>query len=537
MKLQKKILVLLCATLSFVGCSTPESPLEGSLAGIQGESNKIYYTSLGNVVVTPNSTASWGVTITDNTNIEGVGCISFSGNVTALPNSAFENCTTLTSVLLPTSLQEIGDRAFMNCQSLTEIAIPDSVTSIGASAFTGCVELQRVVLGKGLRTIGDNAFAACNSLLELRLPEGLEQIGRDAIPTHVIYNVPDDFVLTYRTTDSKKIEISEYSTWSESLGADYIISHEYKNGWGTIVFNKRITQACFNYVENYDGYGDRLTEVIIPESVTSFPSCAFYDCYYLEKINFPAGLTEIGYAAFRYCRSLTEVILPKEVKKVDSYAFCDCYELSSLTIENGVEVIEEHAFEGCTKLGTVIIPESMNEIGQYAFSRDVLESLVVPDKFYLHYTATSQIHIDYSYSGTGSASYLIRHNFVDGKGDVCFNAPITRLGYHFFSGISALTGVTIPESVTSIIERAIYNCPNITEITIPEGVTSISRWAFEKCTSLSKVTLISPVPPTAGEEIFKDTSSDLKIYVPKGSEEAYRTAPGWSTYSDRITSK
>ena len=177
MKLQSsKLLVLLLSALSLVGCRTPESPIEGSLAGIQGESNKIYYTSLGNVVVTPNSTASWGVTITDNTNIEGVGCISFSGDVTALPNSAFENCTTLTSVLLPTSLQEIGDRAFMNCQSLTEIAIPDSVTSIGASAFTGCVELQRVVLGKDLRTIGDNAFAACNSLLELRLPEGLEQI-------------------------------------------------------------------------------------------------------------------------------------------------------------------------------------------------------------------------------------------------------------------------------------------------------------------------------------------------------------------------
>ena len=538
MKLQSsKLLVLLLSALSLVGCRTPESPIEGSLSGITSQNNKLYYTSTNNVVVTPNASASWDATITENTNIDGVGCITFSGEVTTIPNSAFENNTALRSILLPTSLQEIGDRAFMNCLHLKEIDIPDSVTAIGASAFTGCVELQSVTLGKGLLTIGDNAFTACHLLTELRLPEGLISIGKNAIPANTIYNVPDEFVIRYRTTDSQIIKISENSEWAKTLGADYIISHDFKNGWGTIVFNKRITQACFNYSEGYDGYGDRLTEVIVPESVTSFPSCAFYDCYYLEKINFPAGLTEIGYAAFRYCRSLTELTLPKGVKKVDSYAFCDCYELSSLTIENGVEVIEDYAFEGCTKLGTVTIPESMNKIGQYAFSKDVLKSLVIPDKFYLHYTATSQIYINYSYSATGSADYLIRHDFKDGKGDACFNAPITRLGYHFFSGVAALTGVTIPESVTSIIERAIYSCHNITEITIPEGVTTISRWAFEKCSSLSKVTLISPVPPTAGEEIFKETSSDLKIYVPKGSEEAYRTADGWSTYSDRITSK
>ena len=538
MKLQNgKLLVLLLSVLSLVGCRTPESPIEGSLSGVTSQNNKFYYTSTDNVVVTPSASASWDVTIVENTNIDGVGCITFSGEVTTIPNSAFENSTTLRSILLPTSLQEIGDRAFMNCVNLTEIAIPDSVTSIGASAFTGCVELQRVVLGKGLRTIGDNAFAACNSLMELRLPEGLEQIGRNAIPTHVIYNVPDDFVLTYRTTDSQKIEISEYSEWPQSLGADYIISHDFKNGWGTIVFNKRITKVGFNYIENYHSYGDTLLEVTLPESITTIRSSAFYGCYYLERINFPAGLTEIDQSAFGYCRSLTEVTIPKGVKTVESYAFSGCTELSTLTIEKGVEVIEDYAFEGCTKLGTVIIPESMNKIGEYAFSRDVLKSLVIPDKFYLHYTATSQIHIDYSYSATGSASYLIRHDFKDGKGDACFNAPITRLGYHFFSGVAALTGVTIPESVTSIIERAIYSCHNITEITIPEGVTSISRWAFEKCSSLSKVTLISPVPPTAGEEIFKETSADLKIYVPKGSEEAYRSAAGWSTYSDRITSK
>ncbi|MBO7300013.1 MAG: leucine-rich repeat protein [Tidjanibacter sp.] len=539
MKLQARILILLTAAIAFVGCDAPKSPVDGSLSGIKGESNKIYYTSQSNVIVNPVGAEDWGVSITENTNIDGVGCICFSGDVTIIPEGAFEMNSDLTSILLPSTLVTIGERAFMNCARLTEITIPDSVISIGASAFTGCVALQSVSLGNGLRSIGDNAFAACQSLLAIDIPEGIEEIGKNAIPANTSYTLPSEFIITYRTTDSQIIPISEFSSWAESLGVDYIVSHTFKNGEGKIVFNKRLTQVGFNYVESYTSYGDTLLEVTIPESVTIITSSAFANCYYLQKINFPTGLTEIGYAAFYGCHSLTEATIPQGVKEIEGYAFEGCSSLTKLTIENGVEVIRERAFEGCTKLGTVVIPESVTNIEQYAFANNILENIVMPEKFYLHYTATEQLYLNASYNYTGSSTYLIRHNFTDGKGSACFNAPIAKFGNHFLSGRKALTGVTIPESVTMIGERALYECPNITEITIPEGVTKIGKWAFENCTSLSKVTLISPVPPTVGssDDIFKNTSANLQIIVPKGSEEAYRTAQGWSTYSNRITSK
>lgn len=540
MKLQARILILLTAAIAFVGCDAPESPVDGSLSGIKGESNKIYYTSQSNVIVNPVGAEDWGVSITENTNIDGVGCICFSGDVTIIPEGAFERNSDLTSILLPSTLVTIGERAFMNCARLTEISIPDSVISIGASAFTGCVALQSVSLGNGLHSIGDNAFAACNSLLELRLPEGLEQIGRNAIPTHVIYNVPDDFVLTYRTTDSQIIPISESSSWAESLGADYIISHTFDNGVGKITFNKRLTQVGFNHVENNHSYGDTLLEVTLPESITTIRSSAFMQCWDLQKINFPAGLTEIGHYAFGNCQSLTEVVIPRGVKTIEGYAFIGCSALKSLTIENGVEVIEEHAFEGCSELGEVIIPESVTMIEEYAFSNNVQANLVLPEKFYIHYNAPEQIFVPYTYDYTGSATYLIRHNFADGKGSACFNAPLAAIGHNFFSGRTTLTGVTIPESVTMIGERAFYNCTAIQEIVIPEGVEKIIDRAFENCSSLSKVTLLSTVPPTistpySNYHLFDYTASNLKIYVPAESIEVYRTAAGWSTYSDRIT--
>jgi hypothetical protein len=532
--------LLALALCLFVGCGTPEAPIEGSLSGVASKSNTIYYTSANNVVVTPAIGADFGVTITENTNTNGVGSITFSGNVTTIPEGAFERCIALKSILLPSSLVTIGDRAFMNCANLTEIVIPDSVTTIGESAFTGCSSLQSVTFGKGLLSIGNNAFTACSSLTSLDLPDSLEEIGKGAIPANTAYTLPSDFTITYRTTDSQIIPISESSSWAESLGTDYIISHTFDNGVGKITFNKRLTQVGFNYVENNHSYGDTLLEVTLPESITTIRSSAFMHCWDLQKINFPAGLTEIGHYAFGNCQSLTEVVIPRGVKTIEGYAFIGCSALKSLTIENGVEVIEEHAFEGCSELGEVIIPESVTMIEEYAFSNNVQANLVLPEKFYIHYNAPEQIFVPYSYDYTGSATYLIRHNFADGKGSACFNAPLAAIGRNFFSGRTTLTGVTIPESVTMIGERAFYNCTAIQEIVIPEGVEKIIDRAFENCSSLSKVTLLSTVPPTistpySNYHLFDNTASNLKIYVPAESIEAYRTAAGWSTYIDRIT--
>ena len=88
----------------------------------------------------------------------------FGQTVTALSDGCFENCTGLTSVILPPSLQAIGEDAFRGCTSLRGIEIPESVVLIGEGAFSGCTALEAVCIYGGVRSIGTGAFKDCAKL-------------------------------------------------------------------------------------------------------------------------------------------------------------------------------------------------------------------------------------------------------------------------------------------------------------------------------------------------------------------------------------
>ena len=134
---------------------------------------------------------------------------------------------------------------------------------------------------------------------------------------------------------------------------------------------------------------------------------------------------------------------------------------------------------------------------------------------------------------------------------------ITKIRSYAFSYCTRLSSVTIPNSVTSIGGSAFRNCSSLTSITIPNNVTSISYSAFSQCTSLTSVTIPNSVtsigaeafrsngnlesvtvkattPPTLDFCVFCNGSSNLVIYVPAESVDAYKSASGWSTYADRI---
>lgn len=84
--------------------------------------------------------------------------------VTALGDGCFENCTGLTSVVLPQTLQAIGEDAFRGCTALRGIEIPESVVLIGEDAFSGCTVLEAVCVYDGIRSIGAGAFSGCSKL-------------------------------------------------------------------------------------------------------------------------------------------------------------------------------------------------------------------------------------------------------------------------------------------------------------------------------------------------------------------------------------
>ena len=112
---------------------------------------------------------------------------------------------------------------------------------------------------------------------------------------------------------------------------------------------------------------DKITSVVIPDSVTSIGNFAFYSCGSLTSVTIPDSVTRIGYSAFFCCSSLTSVIIGDGVISIDNFAFYSCDSLTSVRIGDSVTTIGEDAFAYCYSLTSVTIPDSVTYIGDDAF--------------------------------------------------------------------------------------------------------------------------------------------------------------------------
>ena len=101
-------------------------------------------------------------------------------SVESIGDNAFEYCTSLTSIKIPSSVQSIGNWAFTQCTSLESVEVPSSVKSIGQEAFYWCTRLERIDISNGTKSIGELAFRQCTSLKHIKIPSSVESIGYGA---------------------------------------------------------------------------------------------------------------------------------------------------------------------------------------------------------------------------------------------------------------------------------------------------------------------------------------------------------------------
>ena len=134
-------------------------------------------------------------------------------------------------------------------------------------------------------------------------------------------------------------------------------------------------------------------------------------------------------------------------------------------------------------------------------------------RYYIEYTSTNGYTITPFSSGVFGAT-IIRNKYIDGKGYIDFDAPITSIGDSAFN-CTSLTSVTIPDSVTLIGNSAFNDCTSLTSVTIPDSVTSIGSTAFSNCTSLTSVTIPNSVTSIGGGA-FNACTSLTSITIPDG---------------------
>ena len=531
-------------------------------------------TSLTSVTI-PNSVTSIGNSAFDD--CSGLTSITIGSGLTSIDNSAFSGCTNITSMSLDCEdigswvpanenlktltlgehVKTIGNYAFYYCSSLTSITIGSGLTSIGKYAFLDCSGLQKVivpdiaawcgikfgdyyanplcyahhlfrdetkeitdlVIPNNVTSIGDWVFSGCSGLTSVTIPNSVTSIGISAF---------------YGCSGLQKVIVPDIAAWCGIKFGDYYANPLY---YAHRLFKDETTE---------------ITDLVIPNSVTSIGNYAFRGCSGLTSITIPNSVTSIGTGTFYYCIDLTSVTIPNSVKSIGIDAFRSCTSLTSVTIPNSVTSIGDGAFWGCRGLTVKCYAEKVPETGSDVFSGIASQTtLLVPEKVIDLYKATSpwsefgtimaiedaESNIQFADAKTkaicvaywdwdrdGELSryeaarvYTIGYKFANSEitsfNELQYFTGLTSIGEWAFDYCRNLTSITIPNGVTSIESSAFYGCSGLTSLTIGNGVTSIGDFAFDGCCGLTSITIPNSVN-SIGEYAFYGCSDLTSITIP-----------------------
>ena len=379
---------------------------------------------------------------------DGLKSVVIGDSVTSIGHYAFYNCSSLASVVIPDSVTSIGSSAFFSCDSLTSVVIPDSVTKISRDTFSSCNNLiqiengiyyvdkwvidydenalrdSSVVLRDDTVGIAALAFNTCKSITSITIPNSIKNIGRDAF------------------------------TGSSNLSSVCITDLA---AWCSISFENVSANPLYSAEKLYlviDGESTLITDLVIPDNISSIGAYAFYSC-----------------------DSLTSIIVPDCITQIGERAFVNCFNLTDITVDKNNALYKSINGDLYTKDGKTLIQYSIGKI----------------DTSFVITTNVTSIEA----CAFLNANYLTSINIPDN---------ITYIGDDIFRNCSGLAEVTIGNGLKSISDSTFYNCDSLITITIPDSITVIDNWAFRSCECLTSVTIGNNVT-SIGEGVFNNCSS------------------------------
>lgn len=463
----------------------------------------------------------------------GLDSYTIPDDVAIVGDYVFDEVTNLSELIIPSSVNSIGEASFAHCSGLKSISFPTGKRPfyIGENAFRQCTGLESLYFQNDSVYVRSNAFYDCSSLTSITvnspgsfyIEPGVFANTNDCpiyVPASSVdlfkqeWNeyadrifaevAPDDNVIYYVSSDGQVIDINPNAG---SFGAT-LISNVYENGRGKITFDGPISSVGDNA---FDGC-TTLLRISLPDSVKRIGQYAFNGCPNLAgEIDF-SKISEIDHTAFQGCSSLSGILDLSNVTSIGSNAFNGCSGFTGSIDLSNVTSIGQSAFMGCSGLtGALTLSSQLSTVPEGAFSSCSFSEIVFPES-------------------------------------------IISIGNGAFEGCSSLETLYLPDSIKSLGEAAFYGCTNLKEITLPSGITNIPRMCFYGClldnvvfpASISEIgygafvrrdyslfsefTILAAIPPTVEYDNGKYPSPFMRcdrLNVPNASVELYKAADGY----------
>ena len=525
--------------------------------------NAVVFISNGITYNLNSSTATAEVTsVTNVTNVSLNSYIYYGGksySLTSIANSAFEGCTTLTSISLPNSITTIGDRAFFGCTSLKSVVLPESLTKLNYHVFSRCSSLTDISIPSSVTSLGEGALYRCSSLVSITIPRGVTEIGTHAfyyceklaivnclidnppsvttqtfegISSTAILNIPSDYENNYKQKTEwtehfnsvhaieKRLSINvavagslpELITNAEQSVVEELTLTGSLNGTDIALIRKMAGTVSGNY---------SLKKLDLTNAKIVYGGSAYYSYTELgsmgdvETISFSTKEDQISAYMFMNCSNLSEIKIPSNIINIGSRAFLGCTNLKTFSVPNNVSNIDSYAFSGCSSLSSISIPNSVTSIYYGAFAGcSSLSSISIPNSV-TSIGGDAFLNTGWYNSQKDGILYLdnwlicYKGNFT---GQIIMPNGIVGIATDALKGCLGVNSIKIPSSVRYIGSYAFSGCSGITSLTIPNSVTSIGNSAFSGCSGITFLTIGEKVT-SIGSFAFSGCSSLSSIVV------------------------
>ena len=426
-----------------------------------------------------------------------------SSNPTYYAHHLYLNGEEITNLVIPDDVTSIGNHAFRGCSGITSVTIPNSVTSIGYAAFKGCSGLTSITIPNSVTSIGNEIFFDCSSITSVTIPNSVTSIG----------------VLAFGGCSGlTAVHITDLSAWCKIKFDD--------DFGGDRDFQCNPTYYAHHLYLN----GEEITNLVIPDDVTSIGDVAFASCFGLTSVTIPNSVTSIGEAAFYGCSGLTSVTIGNSVTNIGECAFQKCSGLTSVTIPNSVTSIGDMTFYNCSGLTSVTIPNSVTSIGSSAFNNcKGLTAVHITDLSAWYKITFGDEYANPMYSSSKEVTYVNDMELTD------LNIPdsITAIHEYAFIGCNSLRRLTISESCKTVQKYAFRDCNNLQELTLPSTCIACYDYSFNGCTSLKKINCQAETPPAVYANTFSSSIyTKATLNVPEGCADKYKAANIWKEFTN-----